>query len=147
MNTKKQKTPVKKKFRKDCGRCGYQHDHGKCPAQGKKCSKCHKLNHFGSCCLSKNPDKKGVNCVDECSDDELFIGFITSVNSVDASEWHENLTMIKKIAFFFFGFRNFVYKTCKTCEILGLNFEKKTVCLNYNFPIQWSAIITPERIQ
>ena len=33
------------------------------------------------------------------------------------------------------------------CEILGLNFEKKTVYLNYNFPIQWSAIITPERIQ
>ena len=32
-------------------------------------------------------------------------------------------------------------------EILGLNFEKKTVYLNYNFPIQWSAIITPERIQ
>ena len=33
------------------------------------------------------------------------------------------------------------------CEILGLNFEKKTVYLNYNFPIQWSAIITTERIQ
>ena len=31
-------------------------------------------------------------------------------------------------------------------EILGLNFKKKTVYLNYNFPIQWSAIITPERI-
>ena len=31
-------------------------------------------------------------------------------------------------------------------EILGLNFEK-TVYLNYNFPIQWSAIITLERIQ
>ena len=32
-------------------------------------------------------------------------------------------------------------------EILGLNFEKKTVYLNFNFPIYWSAIITPERIQ
>ena len=32
-------------------------------------------------------------------------------------------------------------------EILGLNFEKKTVDLNYNFPIQWFAILTPERIQ
>ena len=29
------------------------------------------------------------------------------------------------------------------CEILGPNFEKKTVYLNYNFPIYWSAIITP----
>ena len=26
VKTKKQKTPVKKKFGKDCGRCGYQHD-------------------------------------------------------------------------------------------------------------------------
>ena len=32
-------------------------------------------------------------------------------------------------------------------EILGLNFEKKTIYLNFNFPIYWSAIITPERIQ
>ena len=31
-------------------------------------------------------------------------------------------------------------------EMLGLNFEK-TVYLNYNFLIQWSAIITAERIQ
>ena len=91
VKTKKQKTPVEKKFGKDCGRCGYQHDQGKCPAQGKKCSKCHKLKHFASCCLSKNPDKKGVNCVDECSDDEFFIGCITSVNSVDTSEWCEDL--------------------------------------------------------
>ena len=32
-------------------------------------------------------------------------------------------------------------------EILGLNFEKKTVYLNFNFPIYWSAIVTSERIQ
>ena len=31
--------------------------------------------------------------------------------------------------------------------ILGLNFEKKTVYSKYNFPIQWSAIIIPVRIQ
>ena len=41
--------------------------------------------------VEKNPDKKGVNCVDECSDDEFFIGCITSVNSVDRSEWREDL--------------------------------------------------------
>ena len=34
VKTKKQKTPVKKKFGKDCGRYGYQHDKDKCPAQG-----------------------------------------------------------------------------------------------------------------
>ena len=55
--------------------------------------------------------------------------------------------MIKKHFHFFFGFRNFVYETLlkQYLIILGLNFEKKSVYLNYNFPIQWSAIITPER--
>ena len=31
-------------------------------------------------------------------------------------------------------------------KILNLNFEKKTVYLNCNFPFQWFAIITPERV-
>ena len=30
-------------------------------------------------------------------------------------------------------------------EILDLNFEKKTIYLNFNFPIYWSAIITPKK--
>ena len=42
--------------------------------------------------------------------------------------------MIKKCFYFFFGFRNFVYETLPG-EILGLNFEKKTVYLNFNFLI------------
>ena len=48
-------------------------------------------------CQWKNPDKKGVNCVDECSNDEFFIGCITSVNSVDTSEWCENLKIEDKV--------------------------------------------------
>ena len=54
--------------------------------------------------------------------------------------------MIKKNHFYFFSrFRNVVYET-HPMRNLGLNFEK-TVYLNYSFPILWSAIITPERIQ
>ena len=55
--------------------------------------------------------------------------------------------MIKKITFIFSSDFETLFTKHTPCEILGLNFEKKTVCLNYNFPIQWSAIITPERIQ
>ena len=54
--------------------------------------------------------------------------------------------MIKKHFYFFFGFENFVYKTLLS-EILGLDFKKTTVYLNYNLLIQWSVIITPEWIQ
>ena len=56
------------------------------------------FNHFASFCLSKSQDKKGVNCVDECSDDGIFIGCITSVNSLDTREWCENLKIEGKVA-------------------------------------------------
>ena len=67
------------------------------PSLRKEVLKIHKLNHFASCCQWKNPDKKGVNCVDECSNDEFFIGCITSVNSVDTSEWCENHKIEDKV--------------------------------------------------
>ena len=38
-----------------------------------------------------------MNCVDECSDDEFFVGCITSVNSVDTSEWCEDLKIEDKV--------------------------------------------------
>jgi hypothetical protein len=38
-----------------CGMCGYEYPHkGLCPAQGKQCNSCRKLNHFTKCCRSKN---------------------------------------------------------------------------------------------
>lgn len=37
-----------------CQRCGRSHDaKAKCPAHGKKCNNCGKLNHFSRCCRSK----------------------------------------------------------------------------------------------
>ena len=53
----------------------------------------------------------------------------------------------QKITFIFSSNFETLFTKHTPCEILGLNFEKKTVYLNYNFPIYWSAIITPERIQ
>ena len=64
---------------------------------GSDRSKCHKLNHFVRVCLSKTPDKKGVNCVDDCSDDEFFIGCITSVNSVDKVNGAKTLSLKAKL--------------------------------------------------
>ena len=55
--------------------------------------------------------------------------------------------MIKKITFIFSSDFETLFTKHTPCEILGHNFEKKTVYLTYNFPIYWSAIITPERIQ
>ena len=50
-----------------CGNCGKEHQKGRsnCPAQGKKCNKCDKMNHFASVCKSKpKPRKKASNAVE-----------------------------------------------------------------------------------
>ena len=104
VNQKKQKSHKKTKSgrekftSKDCSRCGYQHDKGKCPAQGKRCAKCQKLNHFASVCQSKITVRKGIHYVEEAedSDEELLVGCITSVNVVDMGEWYEDLRIESK---------------------------------------------------
>lgn len=35
-----------KQKKKQCPKCSYQHEYGKCPAWGKNCKKCGKINHF-----------------------------------------------------------------------------------------------------
>lgn len=41
-------------IKKTCGFCGYEYPHtGNCPAKGKVCRKCDKLNHFERCCRSR----------------------------------------------------------------------------------------------
>ena len=48
--------PHRQQARKDpsqsckCQRCGYTHEKKKCPAFGKKCRNCSKLNHFAKMC-------------------------------------------------------------------------------------------------
>ena len=37
-----------------CGRCGFVHQQGRCPAFGKNCNKCGKKNHFSAVCHSEN---------------------------------------------------------------------------------------------
>ena len=71
-NKKKQNRSHKHEFRrqsndrrksndKECWFCGGQYPHkNKCPAAGKRCNICQKLNHFAKMCLSKK-DKKTEN--------------------------------------------------------------------------------------
>ena len=69
---------VKKKkseMRKKCKYCGKSCEKGKCPAFGKKCSLCGKLNHFASECQSKKKSYKQIRQVADADDssDELEI--------------------------------------------------------------------------
>ena len=98
--TRKQKhdhTQKKEVPSKECQECGYKHGNNKCYAKGKRCTKCQKLNHFARVCRSKSDARKGVLLLEEDdSDHDLFVGCITSINTVELSEWYEELTVQNK---------------------------------------------------
>ena len=59
------------------------------------------MNHFARVCHSKPDARKGVHLLDEEeSDDELFVGCITSINTVELSEWYEEVTVQNKVVKF-----------------------------------------------
>ena len=70
----------------NCRNCGTEHKRKECPAYGKKCHRCHKLNHFKAMCRSK----KNFNAVerqeDSCFEETLFVGAVTS--KVQNDEWY-----------------------------------------------------------
>ena len=82
-----------------CGKCGYKHPRDRCPAKGKKCDFCQRLNHFQSQCFDKlkTKSKKKVDQVEAGASEVYFMGSVAQ-NSSDA--WRETLTIgEKKISF------------------------------------------------
>ena len=70
------------------------------------------MNYFARVCRSKSDAKKGVHLVEEeASDDELFVGRITSINTVELSEWYEELTVQNKAV-------KFQLETGAKCNVL-----------------------------
>ena len=41
------------KSKDNCGRCGYDKTHKKCPEVGQRCGLCKKMNHYAKFCRSK----------------------------------------------------------------------------------------------
>ena len=65
-----------------CKKCGRSHPPRQCPAYGKTCLKCKKLNHFANMCKSKMVKEVAE---DENSDKSFYIGSV-EVNSVDTNK-------------------------------------------------------------
>lgn len=70
-NTYQKKGENKKKKSFQCMRCGNSyHKNNKCPADGVKCNKCHKNNHFPKMCKTKKQDnKEEVNTIASLMDE------------------------------------------------------------------------------
>ncbi|XP_018359748.1 PREDICTED: uncharacterized protein K02A2.6-like [Trachymyrmex cornetzi] len=80
-----------------CRRCNRRHRPRECPAFGKKCNRCGKLNHFEVACRVK-----GIQEVEDVEEDEMLA--IESVNivksevlQISVSEWFENVKLENKI--------------------------------------------------
>ena len=56
-----------------CMKCGYNHAERPCPANGKKCRFCRKMNHFSKKCLmrkqKRDRQRKGVNSLEDYEND------------------------------------------------------------------------------
>ena len=62
----------KQKIFKDCDYCGQKHARKNCPAYGKRCVKCKKLNHFAIVCKSNNVAMVTSDC------DETILSVLSS---------------------------------------------------------------------
>lgn len=82
-----------------CNNCNFKHpiSHS-CPARGKICNFCKKLNHFESACKTKNKTLNLITIRDDNDDEAYFINSITQVNvksnnknifSINKASWTE----------------------------------------------------------
>ena len=86
---------------KVCFSCGGTFPHAggrmKCPARGKKCLTCNKMNHFAKCCRMKGKENKGVlKAVEkdsDSSDAESLCG-IEKVGAVKHNKDHRPVTSV-----------------------------------------------------
>lgn len=86
-----------------CHKCNYVHKYKQCPAFGKTCNLCSKLNHFASMCRLKNVSTVSFES-DYSDNDELFIGSINVCTAETddgmACTWSESIQINgKKITF------------------------------------------------
>lgn len=110
---------------KECGNCGKEHDATKkelCPAHGKACRKCGKLNHFAAKCRSKKKDnspRKAVGAVDnDESEPEVYNAENISVVDLDDSQ----LVTLKLESG---NYLRFQPDTGAQCNVIPVHFYKK----------------------
>lgn len=148
----------------DCLKCGRRHPAGNCPAFGKMCSICNKLNHFAIGCKNKNSRKqvsekyydKSKNVkkiqkktVHECntnddalSDDDsdsLYIDTITldhiSTKKSLSKSWTIDIVINSKTLIF-------KLDTGASCNVLPLNIYNKLGFKNIRVDSEHTSIIT-----
>ena len=79
-----------------CMKCGYNHAERPCPANGKKCRFCRKMNHFSKMCLMRKQkhdrQRKGVNSLEDYENDS------TSSDYSDYDSCDSDLVYVKMLS-------------------------------------------------
>ena len=90
-----------------CMKCGYNHAEKPCPALGKKCRYCQKMNHFSKMCLARkrkhDRQRKGVNSLedydndstssdysdyDSCGSDLVYVKMLSDEQEITRKSYH-----------------------------------------------------------
>ena len=83
-----------------CKYCAGSHKKGKCPAYGKKCRSCGKLNHFSKVCMSSTKvhqlEEASGNDIMEQTYDSFFIGILHSDADGNNDKWEVDLIIENK---------------------------------------------------
>lgn len=82
VNSKKSKNADSSGKIKNCSYCGYEHKKGACPAYGKRCKSCNRMNHFSNCCRNRNVNEidTDLELVENC--DEMQIYSLELINEI-----------------------------------------------------------------
>ncbi|XP_011688911.1 PREDICTED: uncharacterized protein LOC105450661 [Wasmannia auropunctata] len=92
----KEESGIEKEFQ--CRRCNRKHGPKECPAFGKKCNRCGKLNHFEAACRVKR-----VQEIEDVENEELLATMETlnivrsKVHQINVSSWVENIEIENRI--------------------------------------------------
>ena len=68
------------------GNCGIRHAPASCPAAGRRCHKCRKINHFSRMCRDPEGQKKQVNTLDDCDSDTENKDWVETVSFGNVQE-------------------------------------------------------------
>ncbi|CAH2088951.1 unnamed protein product [Euphydryas editha] len=85
-NKKQEGQRAQKKF--DCSRCGFYHSERRCPAYGKKCKKCGKMNHYVRKCRARDAVKAVQES--ESSGNESCHMYLINISNINVERnWYE----------------------------------------------------------
>lgn len=122
---KKLNTDERSKKQFKCNKCDKVHGYRECPAYGKTCHKCGRMNHFSSMCKVKLSDVKDItrNEKSKSEDEDLYVSSIVKVGELSKlgkSIWNETVEVNGKTV-------KFKIDTGSEVNIISLEAYKSTI--------------------